>query len=183
MNSIIKIVPNVKKYKTYIEDVKSGITPIMVSGLTDAGKIHLAYSTHFYGEKPVCIVTYNEIQAKKLIKDLEYFNDDIEFFPKKEIFAYDYLAESKDNLFSRIQVLNNILNKKSKIIVTTIESLMQPMVSKEVLYKNIIKIKVGQEIELEKLKENLIKLGYERYDLIEGKGQFSSEKSSGYAPK
>jgi len=68
---------------------------------------------------------------------------------------------------------NNILNKKSKIIVTTIESLMQPMVSKEVLYKNIIKIKVGQEIELEKLKENLIKLGYERYDLIEGKGQFS----------
>ncbi len=173
MNSIIKIVPNVKKYKTYIEDVKSGITPIMVSGLTDAGKIHLAYSTHFYGEKPVCIVTYNEIQAKKLIKDLEYFNDDIEFFPKKEIFAYDYLAESKDNLFSRIQVLNNILNKKSKIIVTTIESLMQPMVSKEVLYKNIIKIKVGQEIELEKLKENLIKLGYERYDLIEGKGQFS----------
>ena len=33
MNSIIKIVPNVKKYKTYIEDVKSGITPIMVSGL------------------------------------------------------------------------------------------------------------------------------------------------------
>ena len=74
MNSIIKIVPNVKKYKTYIEDVKSGITPIMVSGLTDAGKIHLAYSTHFYGEKPVCIVTYNEIQAKNLIKDLEYFN-------------------------------------------------------------------------------------------------------------
>lgn len=173
MNSTIKIVPNVKKYKTYIEDVKSGITPIMISGLTDAGKIHLAYSTHFYSEKPICIVTYNEIQAKKLMKDLEYFNDEIEFFPKKEIFAYDYLAESKDNLFSRIQVLNNILSKKSKVIVTTVESLMQPMISKEVLYKNILKIKVGQEIELEKLKENLIKLGYERYDLIEGKGQFS----------
>ncbi len=45
MNSLIKVIPNVKKYKSYIEDVKSGITPIMLSGLTDNGKVHLAYST------------------------------------------------------------------------------------------------------------------------------------------
>ena len=50
---------------------------------------------------------------------------------------------------------------------------MQPMISKQVLYKNMIKLKVGQEHNLEKLKETLVKLGYERYDVIEGKGQFS----------
>lgn len=173
MNSTVKIVPNVKKYKSYLEDVRKEISPIMISGLTDSGKTHFSYSTHFYAEKPICIVTYNEIQAKKIIKDLEYFDENIDFFPKKEIFAYDYLAESKDNLFDRISVLNNIINKKSKIVVTTIESLMQPMISKKVLYKNILKLKVGQEIGLEELKETLIKLGYERYDIIEGKGQFS----------
>ena len=173
MNSLIKVVPNVKKYKMYLEDVKKEITPMMVSGLTDSGKIHLAYSTHFYAEKPICIVTYNEMQAKKIIKDLEYFQEDIFFFPKKEIFAYDYLAESKDNLYERINVLNNIKNKKTKVIVTTIEAIMQPMISKEILYKNLLKLKVGQECNLDELKEKLIQLGYERYDLIEGKGQFS----------
>ena len=127
----------------------------------------------FYTEKPICIITYNELQAKKLIKDLTYFEEKVELFPKKEVFAYDYLAESKDTLFERIDVLNNIINKESRIIVTTIEAIMQPMISKQVLYKNMIKLKVGQEHNLEKLKETLVKLGYERYDVIEGKGQFS----------
>ncbi len=173
MNSLVKIIPNIKKYKAYIEDVKQNVNPMLVSGLTDSAKVHLAYSTQFYTDKPICIVTYNEMQAKKLIKDLKYFDEKIDFFPKKEVFAYDYLAESKDNLFDRIQVLNHIINKESKIIVTTIEAIMQPMISKDVLYKNLLKLKVGQEYDLEKLKETLVNLGYERYDLIEGKGQFS----------
>ncbi len=173
MNSLVKVIPNVKKYKAYIDDVKKEVNPMLVSGLTDSGKMHLAYSTHFYTEKPICIITYNEIQAKKILKDLKYFEEKVDFFPKKEIFAYDYLAESKDVLFDRIQVLNNIINKKSKIIVTTVEAIMQPMISKKVLYQNSLKLKVGQEFDLEKLKEILTKLGYERYDLIEGKGQFS----------
>ena len=73
MNSLIKIMPNVKKFNEYMADVKSGKTPIMLSGLTDSGKVHLSYATRFYAEKPICIVTYNELQAKKLIKDLKYF--------------------------------------------------------------------------------------------------------------
>ena len=173
MNSLVKVVPNVKKYKTYLEDVKNKINPMMISGLTDSGKVHLAYSTCFYAERPICIVTYNELQAKKIIKDLAYFEDNIEYFPKKEILAYDYLTESKDSLFERIEVLNNIINKKARIVVTTIEAVMQPMIAKETLYKNLLKLKVGQEINLDKLKETLINLGYERYDVIEGKGQFS----------
>ena len=173
MNSLVKIIPNVKKYKSYINDVKSNISPMMISGLTDSGKVHLAYSTHFYAEKPICIITYNEIQAKKLLKDLEYFEEKVEFFPKKEVFAFDYLTESKDNLFERIDILNNVINKKSQIIVTTIEAVIQPMIEKRILYKNLIKLKVGQEYNLENLKETLVKLGYERYDMIEGKGQFS----------
>ena len=47
------------------------------------------------------------------------------------------------------------------------------MISKDVLYKNLLKLKVGDTIQLDELKEKLVLLGYERYDLIEGKGQFS----------
>ena len=64
MNSLIKVVPNVKKYNDYLFNVNKGTNPIMLSGLTDSGKVHLAYSTKFYSNKPICIITYNEIQAK-----------------------------------------------------------------------------------------------------------------------
>lgn len=36
MNESIKILPNYKKFNSYMEDVKKGTTPIMLSGLTDS---------------------------------------------------------------------------------------------------------------------------------------------------
>ena len=71
MNEIVKILPNFKKFNDYIANVKNKISPIMLSGLTDVAKVHFAYSTYFYSEKPICIITYNELQAKKIIKDLQ----------------------------------------------------------------------------------------------------------------
>ncbi len=173
MNDIVKILPNYKKFSSYIQDVKQGTTPIMLSGLTDSGKIHFAYATSFYSEKPICIITYNELQAKRIIKDLEYFAKDVDFFPKREIVTYDYIAESKDNLYQRINTLNNIYNKKAKIVVTTIEAIMQKIISEDVLYKDILSFKVGESINLEKVKEKLIELGYERIEMADIKSSFS----------
>ena len=50
---------------------------------------------------------------------------------------------------------------------------MQKLPSKEVLYQNKLEFKVGEIYNLEEIKRKLIKLGYSRYDLIEGRGQFS----------
>lgn len=43
----------------------------------------------FYEEErmPICIITYNEMQAKELEKNLKYFINQVEYFPK-ERFQY-----------------------------------------------------------------------------------------------
>ena len=41
------------------------------------------------------------------------------------------------------------------------------------MYKNILKLKVGSECKLEDLKKYLVSLGYERSDMVEGRGQFA----------
>lgn len=146
MDSITRVLPNYKKFNAYIQDVKNNVSPIMLSGLTDVAKVHFAYSTQFYLEKPIVIITYNEIQAKKLLKDLSFFEEEILYFPKREIFAYDYIAQNKDNYYERMKILNQIQTGKAKIIITTIEAIQQHMVSKDVLYKNILQLKVGQTI-------------------------------------
>lgn len=173
MNDIVKILPNFKKFNDYISNVKDNTSPIMLSGLTDSGKVHFAYSTYFYAEKTICIITYNELQAKKIIRNLEYFENNINYFPKKEILAYDYLAESKDITYSRIACLNEIHKKQAKIIVTTIEALSQKIIPEDVLYKNILELKIGDVINLEEIKQKLVLLGYERQDVVENKSEFS----------
>ena len=176
MNTIISKLQELQKFKQYIQEIEEKNSPITISGLSDVGKIQFAYSTKQSLNRPICIVTYNEIEARKIVKDLSYFKNEFEevlYFPKREIASYDYIAESKDLPYERIEVLNKIQKKKAKIVVTTVEALMQKMITKSSLYKNCLEFKVGKRYSLEEVKQNLILLGYERSDLIEGKGQFS----------
>ncbi len=128
---------------------------------------------HEFGKQPICILTYNEIQAKKIYEDIKYFTEKVVLFSKKEIVTYDYFAESKDLPYQRIEALNEIISRKNLIIVTTIEAVMQKLPCKKCIYQNQLKFKVGETYSLEEVKKKLVKLGYSRCDLIEGRGQFS----------
>ncbi len=173
MNIIIEELIKLSKFQEYIKKIEEKNSPITISGLSDVGKMQFIAGTYESTKKPICIVTYNEIQAKNIIKNLSFFESDIHYFPKREIVPYDFIAESKDLPYERINVLNKLQQGKVKIIVTTVEALMQKMISKKELYKNIIRLKVGDTCNLETIKEKLISLGYERNDLVETKSQFS----------
>ena len=173
MNTIIGELGKNPKFCEYIKSIEEQKSPIAISGLTDVGMAQIISATKEFAKKPICIITYNEIQAKKLVEDLEYFTDKVVFFPKKEIVTYDYVAESKDLPYERIAALNKIQGMKTGIIVTTIEATMQKIMSKKALYKNVLKFKIQDEYNLEDVKRKLLDLGYTRCDLIEGRGQFS----------
>ena len=170
MNSIISKMQTNNKFTEFIEDIKNKKGPICVSGLSDVYKAQLIGATKENLKNTCLIITYNEIQAKKIYDDVKQFEKNTFIFNKKDIVTYDYEVESYDNLYERIKVLNE-LNKKC-IVITTIEAAMQKMIPKEVLYKNKIRLKVGDTIDTEELKEKLISMGYERTELTEGNGQF-----------
>ena len=178
MNIIIKELENLDKFSEYITEIKNKISPIVLSGLSSVGKIQLIEASKQYTGKNLCIITYNELQARNIVKDLKYFSNNVVYFPKREIASYDYVAESKDLPYERIETLNKIFeqekNKRSNlIVVTTIEALMQKMISREEIYKTTLEFEVGKTFEQENLKQALVHLGYERADIVEGKGQFS----------
>ena len=193
MNTILGELGKNQKFREYIKNIESQKSPIAISGLTDVGMVQMIAATNEFAKKPICIITYNEIQARKLYQDLKKLIKQTYFFPKKEITSYDYVAQSKEIEYKRIDVLNKMyLAKKQKelpyeriealnqiqemktgIVVTTIEAVSQKMISKEALYKNVLKFRIGEEHKLEDVKQKLIDLGYVRYDLIDGRGQFS----------
>ena len=173
MNTIIGELGKNPKFCDYIKSIENKKSPIAISGLTDMGMIQMISATREFTKKPICIITYNEIQARKIVEDLKYFSDKIYFFPKKEIVTYDYIAESKELPYERIETLNKIRETKNPIIVTTIEAVIQKMINPNILYKSVINLKVGETYKIEELKEKLVNLGYVRYELIDGRGQFS----------
>ena len=173
MNTIIGELGKSKKFVDLIKQIENKKSPIEISGLTDVGMVQILSGINEYGKKPLGIITYNEIQAKKIVEDLKCFTDNVILFPKKEIVTYDYIAESKDLPYERIETLNKIKEKKNLIVVSTIEAVMQKLPEQSILYKDELNLKVGEIYNLEDIKQKLVNLGYKRYDLIDGRGQFS----------
>lgn len=172
MNTILGDLGKSQKFIEQVKTIENKKGPIIISGLTGVGMVQQITAINEFTKKPACIITYNEIQAKKIVNDLKYFTDKVVFFNKKEIVTYDYVVESKDLSYERIEALNKIYSKKNLIVVTTIEAVMQKFIAKNTLYKNVLNFKIGVEFNLEELKQTLVDLGYFRSDMIEGKGQF-----------
>lgn len=174
MNTIIGELGKSNKFVDLSNQIENKKSPISISGLTDVGMVELLSAINQYNKKPILLITYNEIQAKQILEIIENFEKEkAVLFPKKEIVTYDFVAESKDLPYERIETLNKIKDKKNLIVVTTIETLMQKLPPKEILFKNILEFKVGDIYNLEELKKTLVNLGYSRCEFIEGRGQFS----------
>lgn len=173
MNLILKEFEKSSKYNDFIKNLENKKSPIAISGLTGVAEASIIAKCLEQTKRPIFIITYNEIQAQALVNDLKFFTEDVAYLPKKEIITYDYVAESKNLPYERIEILNKIYKKQKLIIVTSVETIKQKIISKDTLYKNVLKFKVGDRCDLEVLKQKLVDLGYQRFDLIDGRGEFS----------
>lgn len=158
MNTILGELGKLDKFKNLLAEIENKTSPLAITGLNGVGMVEIISSINQFSKKPILLVTYNEIQAKKIYEDIKYFQDKVVFFSKKEIVTYDYIAESKDLPYERIEALNKIVSKKNLVIVTTIEALMQKLPKKETLYKNELKFKLGNTYNLEEIKKKLVEL-------------------------
>lgn len=174
MNPVLAELIKTEKFQDYLERVKNNKAPIAILGLAGVGVEQIASCTEAEIKRPICLITYNELQAKKLTEELLNYTSEVYFFPKREILVYDYILESKELPYERIEVLKKIKSGKIKILVCSVESLLQPIIPKEVLFKNEISLNVGKTYELENLKRKISMLGYNKTELIGGKGEFSS---------
>lgn len=174
MNSFISNISKSISYKNILSDIKNKTNNLSIIGLTDSSKAHIISSLTYESKKSSLIVCSNSITANKLIQDLKFFTDiDVSYFPARNIKYYDIEAESKDYSNIRMEIIEKINSGKLNIIVTTIDALLVKMLPSSSYKDKDIILKVGESIELSEVIENLVKLGFERSETVEGKGQFA----------
>ena len=173
MNLINKELEISPKYNDFIKSLENKKSPIAISGLTAVAESSVLTGVFEKLKRPILVITYNEVEALKLKKDFEYFTEKVTYLPKKEIITYDYIAESKNLPYERIDVLNKIFKNQNIIVITSIEAVKQKMISKSILYKNVLNFRIGDRVNLEDIKQSLVNLGYQRFELIDGRGEFS----------
>ena len=90
MNQILGELGKSQKFKELLNQIENKQSPIAISGLNDVGAVQIETAINQFRKKPICIITYNEIQAKKIYENVKYFTENVVLFPKKESFYIFY---------------------------------------------------------------------------------------------
>ena len=101
------------------------------------------------------------------------YEEDVLYYPAKDILFYQ--SDIRGNVLTRerLQVLEFLENEQGGTIVTTFDGLMDRIIKPGSLMCASIQIKVGDQITVEKLKEQLISIGYDKNYGGEEAGQFA----------
>lgn len=162
-----------REFKEIINAIEKHRYPIGVFGLSESARSYLIDGVYEELDKPLLILTHNDVEAKNIYEDLNLYLPNVFYFPTKEVVFYNIDAISGDLRWERLKVLREMSKKGKKIIVASIESLAQKYIPYNLYKEYTFKFKVGDTINLEELNEKLIQCGYERMDVVEAKGQFS----------
>lgn len=160
-------------YRGAVKQLKDKRTPIAISGIVESAQPQLIYSMVNEAGCPAVIITYSDMEAKNLYKDIEFFTDRAVYFPGKEYIFYNIETTGHQNEHERLAVIDKIVTGVASIVVTSLDAVMDYTVPPELFEKNVLNFKTGERHDFDILTSQLVELGYTREDMVEGVGQFS----------
>ncbi|MGI6706040.1 MAG: transcription-repair coupling factor [Clostridia bacterium] len=163
-----------REYRRLLHSIRGGQSPASVFGLSETQKSHMIAALSKHIQRPVLIVTYNDVQARKIYEDLSFYGvGEAVLFPAREISFYRIAARSMDIPIQRLEVLKQIYQGSARFVVASVEALLARLAPPELFLKGIRNIAVGDVMELQEMARWLTANGYERVEMVEGKGQYS----------
>ena len=94
-------------------------------------------------------------------------------FPVDELIRSEMIAQSKEMVAQRLFVLSEIVNKRAKIIVTSLSGAIRYLPSIEKFKNASFSFKVGKSYDLIEVKKNLAKAGYLKVNKVDSSLQFA----------
>ena len=162
------------KFKSITEKISEKTFPINIYGISESGKSYITNGIFEENDNSMVVVTHSDVDAKNLYEDLSFYTTDVFYFPVREVVFYNVDAISGDLRWARLKVIKEILqNERKKIIVTSIDALTSLYTPKEYYLRYSMIIKTGDDIDLKEISKSLLQCGYERVEVVEGKGEFS----------
>lgn len=129
-----------------------------------------------YENKKILILTKNNYISNKLYNSFLTIlpKDKVILVPSDELIRVEYISQSKEMLAQQVSSLNEIINSKNCIVIASVQSCFRYYPSKKVFLDSIIKLKIGDEIDLDLLKHKITQIGYYRVNKIDQSLQFAS---------
>lgn len=130
-------------------------------------------------QAPIFVITHSQENAELLLTDLHLFaswlSDSIPVFsvPFWELLPYDTIPPHPDIIHKKMSSYNALLNGTPGIYVIPVQSMMQRIISPELLIDAVTEIQTGMQIERDNLIAHMVKFGFEPSEVVTSRGFFS----------
>ena len=119
-----------------------------IIGVEESNKSFLIANLFAEIKNNLLIITPNSTKADQLYEDLVRIieEDKILLFPEFEIFPHESLEIEEAIKVERLQTLETICNKKGKIVIASIKSLLEVVMPCEIYHQYRLEIDLDQEM-------------------------------------
>ena len=147
--------------------------PICATGLSDIHKSIIIYSLcREMNVRAFCAVS-DEQKAQTMCNDLCSMGLRAYFYPTRDFIFREISGKSRDFEHQRLNVLYKMLGGDYDVIIACADAACQYTIPPEHLSGAVLELSVGAEVSTERCLRALTLLGYQRFDQVDGKGQFS----------
>ena len=169
-----------------VKGVKEGMDTQVLLGATGTGKTFTIAQMIQKVQRPTLVIAHNKTLAAQLASEFKAFfpHNAVEYFvsyydyyqPEAYIPATDTYIEKDSSINDEIDKLRHsatsALFERRDVIVVSSVSCIYGLGAPKDYYDSVLSLRVGQEVERDAILEKLVKIRYERNDLVLQRGSF-----------
>lgn len=141
-----------------------------VTGLTTLLRLLLIKKIQKITEKKVLVITATEQNALRYQNDLKKaFGVNADLIPFQNISMYESVSPNRYDYAEQVRVLT----EKPEVVIAPVKALLEKFPKQKFYEENSVTVKVGDEIDLKKLIQQFVDLGYKRSTMVSDIGEFS----------
>ena len=168
-NPILKILDSATDYQRMKQALEGGKGPVAAFGVAANAKAHLCAA--LAERRQVLFVTATDVTAAQFHESARLFGVRAELFlPRETPLTYVHAA-SGENRSARISALSALLDGEPCVVAASAAALMQTLAPRGAFAYSQMRVSVGDALEPRALIERLVSAGYERVEMVEGRGQ------------
>ncbi|MFQ5454391.1 MAG: hypothetical protein ACE5D6_09430, partial [Candidatus Zixiibacteriota bacterium] len=178
-NKIEQITNRWKLYEPFLEVCHfiddNQLSSIKLTGLNGSSKGIFIKCLTEDKKRPVLIITRNSETSNDIYDDLAFLlgEEKVGHFPSRQILPYDFRAPVGEIMGQRISTLSALLKDTLSVTFCPVRAFLEPTMAKNDLLGNSFIIRKGDEVNLDDLVKQLLKLGFIRVPNVEEVGDFA----------
>ena len=162
-----------EQYNNVLKLIDGGTFPIGITGVSEIQKAHIIYSICNNKKRRSLVIAADEAEAQRLANDISAMGLTAVIYPFRDFNFRNIESTSKEYEHQRLNVLLKILNNECDVVISCVDAALEYTISPDSLKNRSMTIVPSQKIEIKRLVTTLAALGYEKYDQVDGVGQFA----------